>query len=346
MKLLIITQKVDETDQVLGFMVGWLTVLASQVDSLEVICLEKGKYNLPANVRVYSLGKEKGQNRLKYLFNFYRYLWSLRNKYDAIWVHMNQVYIILGWPFWYSYGKKISLWYAHGTVSLSLKLAGFLADLIFTSSASGFRLSSKKLKVVGQGIDTNKFNFDPNHIRSEGQLISIGRLSPIKKQQEIIKNLATINAVKWQLQLVGGPITLIDQNYTKDLEAQIVKLGLTSQVALIGPVSHETLPVYLRQADLFVTMSRTGSLDKVVLEAMAAGVIPVVLGATFKPVLGDYSETLSVVNEIDWSTKVSQVLSWSDKEKLAARLYLRQQIVDHHSLTNLMTQIVFALKNV
>jgi len=57
LKLLIITQKLDERDSVLGFFVGWVRELAKHFPQIIVVCLEKGEYDLPANVRGLSLGK-------------------------------------------------------------------------------------------------------------------------------------------------------------------------------------------------------------------------------------------------------------------------------------------------
>ncbi|MDO8183820.1 MAG: glycosyltransferase [bacterium] len=346
MRLLVITQKVDAADQVLGFMVDWLRVLATKVESLEVICLERGEFNLPTNVRVHSLGKEASQNRLKYLVNFYRYLWLLRNDYDAVWVHMNQVYVILGWPVWWWQNKKISLWYAHGAVSWSLKLAEKLADVIFTSSSGGFRLTSKKLKVVGQGINTEHFNFKPAEPRQAGLLVSVGRISKVKKQVDLVKSLASLDNKNWRLEFYGAPVTAADQIYDQDLAQTITDLGLKSRVILAGPVSYKDLPARLRRVEVFVTMSQTGSLDKAVLEAMAMGVIPVVLGHNFNSVLGSYQDDLAADNEVDWQAKVEKVLALPIEVKQTWRANLRSQIVDHHSLDNLMNQIVMVLKNV
>ena len=346
MRLLVITQKVDTNDQVLGFMVGWLEALAKQVKSLEVICLEKGDYKLPSNVKVYSLGKESGHGRFKYLFNFYRFLWQLRSQYDAVWVHMNQIYIILGYPLWLLGGKKISLWYAHGSISWSLKLASKLANIIFTSSASGFRLASGKVKIVGQGIDTDLFNFEPNAPREAGLMVNVGRLSSVKKQKELIVGLSTINNLPWRLEFFGSPITLADQLYTQELASTIAQLNLSERVTLAGSVSHYLLPARLREAEVFVTMSRTGSLDKAVLEAMSSGVIPVTLGETFRPILGPYGHILASSSETDLVNNLVQVISWSETEKKACRQILRQEIVNNHSLKRLMTEIVTVLKNV
>lgn len=56
--LLIITQKVDIDDDLLGFMHGWILEFSKHCDKLTVICLQKGEYHLPENVKVLSLGKE------------------------------------------------------------------------------------------------------------------------------------------------------------------------------------------------------------------------------------------------------------------------------------------------
>ena len=343
MRLLVITQKVDANDQVLGFMIGWLEALAKQAKSLEVICLEKGDYKLPDNVRVYSLGKEKGQSRLKYLFNFYRFLWQLRHRYDAVWVHMNQIYIILGYPLWFLGKKKISLWYAHGSVSFSLRLASKLAGVIFTSSASGFRLASGKVKIVGQGIDTDLFNFEPNAPREAGLMVNVGRLSSVKKQKELIVSLSTINNLPWRLEFFGSPITLADQLYTQELASTIAQLNLSDRVTLAGSLNHNLLPSRLRAAEVFVTMSRTGSLDKAVLEAMSAGVIPVTLGETFRPILPDGAKWLAADDEKTWVLAVKKVLTLSVDEKESLRRQLSQEIINKHSLTALMEKIVTTL---
>jgi len=58
MKLLIVTQTIDSNDPVLGFFVRWVEEFSKQCEEVTVICLQKGEYELPKNVRVFSLGKE------------------------------------------------------------------------------------------------------------------------------------------------------------------------------------------------------------------------------------------------------------------------------------------------
>ena len=65
MKLLIVTQKVDQNDSVLGFFHKWIIQFAGHFETVTVVCLEKGNYDLPKNVRVLSLGKEQGEKNRK-----------------------------------------------------------------------------------------------------------------------------------------------------------------------------------------------------------------------------------------------------------------------------------------
>ncbi len=119
-KLLFITQKVDKDDDVLGVYHRWLEKLAEKLDTIYVICLYKGRVELPSNVEVYSLGKEtqsdtdlrgwrRGFTRIKYILRFYKYIWSLRNCHSSVFVHMNPVYVVLDGWFWKLKRKKVFL---------------------------------------------------------------------------------------------------------------------------------------------------------------------------------------------------------------------------------------------
>src|SRR3989338_9057482 len=123
MRLLICTQAVDTTDPVLGFFHGWIVALAKHAEHVHVICLKKGEYRLPSNVLVHSLGKEEGRSLIKYTLRFYRSIWSLRNDYDSVFVHMNEEYVLLAGVFWRLLGKRIVLWRNHKKGSWRTRLA-------------------------------------------------------------------------------------------------------------------------------------------------------------------------------------------------------------------------------
>lgn len=273
MRLLVITQKVNKNDPGLGFFHEWLLRLAGQVEKLTVICLEKGEYTLPNNVTVLSLGKENSVSRLKCLINFYKYIWQERHNYDGVFVHMNPEYCILGGLFWRIWHKKILFWYMHKAVNLRLWLAEKFVNKIFTASKESFRLPSKKVEVVGHGIPVEQFAvqlFSP----PAGQicLLSVGRITPSKDLAQIIRALVEVkknaNLAHVKLDIIGAPITELDKQYVKELYS--LALSLKQELNIYAVAPRDLLEVY-QHHHLFIHTSRTGSMDKVVLEALSSG---------------------------------------------------------------------------
>jgi len=149
MRVLVVIQKVDRNDEFFGFFHGRLLDFATRCDKVNIICLESGAHDLPASVRVHSLGKESQQSRLHYLLRFYRLLWLLRHEYDEVFVYLEPLYIVLGGIVWKLLGKRIILWYNHTHRSWRLRAATWLADIVMSPQRERFPLASKKLIVVG-----------------------------------------------------------------------------------------------------------------------------------------------------------------------------------------------------
>ena len=326
MKLLIVTQAVDEEHPILGFFCRWITEFAVHCEHVHVICLQAGKHSLPANVSVYSLGKEAGVSRLTYLWRFYTNIWQLRHEYDNVFVHMNQVYVILGAPFWRAWGKSIGLWYMHGSVSFSLRIAEKLTHTIFTGSPESFRLESKKVQVTGHGIDTT--HFTPDLLVSKSlDLITVGRITEAKNLTALIDALAELPDTTITFTIVGAAVTQGEQDYEAKLRAHITAKQLTDRVVFKGKVPQTQLPTVLNQARVFVTTAQNGSLDKAVLEAMACGlpVVSMAPGTQSLPLSGCQVDSISLMTE-----QLGEVLKAEKPENYA------EYILKNHSLTTLV----------
>lgn len=257
MKLLICTQTVDADDSDLGFFVRWIEEFAKHCEEVAVICLREGKHRLPNNVRVYEIGKAVSSKQKA--ARFISLAWKLRKEYDAVFVHMNPEYIVVAGALWRLMNKKIALWYTHKSVTLKLRLAVMLADIIFTASKESFRLHSKKVRVMGHGIDTDFFSPDSSVSRGDW-ILSVGRLMRSKRH-----DLAIREAVREgkELHIAGeGP-------EREHLEALARELG--ARVRFLGGVHQSHLRDEYRKAAYLMHTSETGSLDKVVLEALACG---------------------------------------------------------------------------
>jgi glycosyltransferase involved in cell wall biosynthesis len=180
MNVLMVTQRLDMDDDVLGFVHGFIKCLSNKVAGLGIICLEQGRTDLPAKVKIFSMGKEQGRGRLGRFINYQRAMAHLAPKAQVIFGHMNPVYTILAAPWAKLFRRKMVMWYAHGYVGNRLKLAHWLADSVVTATSAGFRIPSHKVRVIGQCIDTNRFYPSPQK-RPKGcfKLLSLGRISPV-----------------------------------------------------------------------------------------------------------------------------------------------------------------------
>ncbi len=329
MKLLIFTQKVDTLDDNLSFFHRWIEEFAKHCESIIVICLFEGTHDLPKNVRVLSLGKERGVSRLKYLRRFFSYIYRERNNYDAVFVHMNQIYVVLGGLFWRLWNKRIALWYAHGAVSLSLRIATRLAETIFTSTAEGFRIVTNKRHIVGQGIDATLFAQKKEYsIGSQFRLVSSGRITPPKDipgMIDLVGNLVREN-IPATLTLIGSG----DQVYTDHLTTYASDKGLSQEILFHGGLPYHNVAATLTDYDVFLNLGKTGSLDKAILDAGAAG-LPVV---TTNPALTAFMVDSDPLNAL------RTVYHMQPEERREQGVRLREWVVREHSLSGLVARIV------
>ncbi len=344
MKLLILTQKVDKNDSVLGFFHRWIEEFSKNFESVIVICLYKGEYSLPKNVKVLSLGKEAGVSRIKYVFNFYKYIVSERNDYDKVFIHMNQIYALLGGLYWKVIGKDVYLWYTHKSVTASLKLALLFVKKVFSASAESFRVKTEKLKVMSHGIDLDLFSFDQNKIYTDKlKLITIGRISRSKDLVTILNAVSQIrNDIDVSLDVVGEPVTNDDKKYFEDIKKVVTEKSLETIVNFVGPKTQTQIVPLLKSADLFIHTSTTGSLDKAALEAMACGTLVMSSNDALLPILYPYGLTFKPGDAIFLSNELKNFVLNNNKNE--TRIKLRQMVEDSHSLVKLIHNLKNEIK--
>ena len=346
MKLLIITQVLDTEHPILGFFHRWVAEFSTQVDSIEVIALQVGKYDLLTNVHVHSLGKESGENRLKYLWRFYKNIWQLRHSYDGVFVHMNQQYVLLGYPVWKLFGKRIGLWYAHGAVSTSLALAVSLADTVFTSTPEGLAIDTPKRVIMGQGIDYQYFAPSPS-VRSTRELlelVTVGRISASKNIGILLAACVLLKEaqISFHFSIIGGPLTPEDNQYQATLQRCCVDNNLVDQVTWVGGVTQRDLPSYLHQGDIFIHDGSTKSLDKVLLEAVAAGCVVVSSNEAYRA----FTESWAPVNLFipkdsrALARRIEELAGESDQARIATMQQIQLAVQSDHSIQGLISGIV------
>ena len=333
-KLLLITQKVDKNYQLLGFFIDWLNRFALKFDKITIICLEKGEFKLPDNVEVVSMGKDRGFNKLSQLATFYRLIGTF--DYDAVFVHMNPIWVVLGGPVWRLKGKKIYFWYTHKAVTPKLRLAEKFADVIFTASKESFRLPSKKVIVTGHGINTDLFRPEPfkREIISGLKILSVGRISPVKNYGTLIEAVKILKDknIEFSVSMIGEPALDSDRIYEAKIKSRIKELGLDDNFDFAGKISHSNLPGYYKSSDIFIHLSKTGSVDKTILEAMACGMKVLSSNDSARAFL----PAELIFDESDPLELAVKILALKDKPVSPA---LREYVVTNHNLDSLIDKI-------
>ena len=141
-----------------------------------------------------------------------------------------------------------------------------------------YKADTGKISMVPGGVDLSRFRpMDKTSARrrlglpsQNTLLLSIGRLTPQKGQERIIKALACLgNDVRPHLLVVGGDGSADPER--QRLKAIAAKAGIQARVHFRGSVPHRDLPLYYAAADAFVTASHYESFGLVGLEALACG---------------------------------------------------------------------------
>ncbi|MFT7507235.1 MAG: glycosyltransferase involved in cell wall biosynthesis [Acidimicrobiales bacterium] len=340
MKLLIVTQKVDPQDQLLGFFIGWITAFASQCDEVHVFCLEAQPITLPSNVYVHSLGKSDRKGKLVWLYRLFKYSFIYRKQYDCVFVHMNPIHVALAGIWWRLLGKRIGLWYTHPSVDFKLRLATFFSHVIFTGSESSFRVRTRKRNVMGQGVDPTFFTFKSNIDIQNPKLVVVGRISPIKNIEIALELLVLLRTESnATLHIVGGPSgTPEDIVYVQTLKEMVEKMAISEAVIWDGPKNARGVQNILQECDVFVHTSLTHSADKTLPEAMASGLFVVSSNQAYKDDLPSicFKEPEAVL----YKESLDAYRQLTNQEQDALREDLRTCVEVKHSLQRLVKNIL------
>ena len=347
MRWLMITRKLDLTDDRAGFMMQWVNALAARLDHLDVICQENAHPVLPPNVRAYSMGKESGQGRTAQAWNLTRHLARLTPQADGVFCHMMPRYVIFDAPWARLYRKPLVHWYTHRTASRELRMARQLATHIMTAAPGSYPLPTPKLIVMGHGIDTSLFP----HAGQEGsppEVVTVGRLSRIKGQDRLLRAASLVareGGPHFRVRIVGGTVEH-DPGYAAELEALPTQLDPAPDAILSGPLPHSTVAEVFLNCAAAVNLSPPGLFDKAALEPMFAGKPVIVTNRDFMPLLGDHADLLYLPHDASdeqIARTLGAVMALSPAERAAIGADLRARALAEHALDSLMDRMVSVL---
>jgi glycosyltransferase involved in cell wall biosynthesis len=184
---------------------------------------------------------------------------------------MCPIYAVLAAPIARPAGVPVVLWFAHWRASALLRAAERASTTVASVDQRSFPLRSRKLHAIGHGIETSAFRCSPRSGRARPRLLALGRYSPAKGLEVVVRAVAETDA---ELTVRGPALTDEERRHRRDLERLVVELGLQERVSLGDAVPRTAVLALFADSDALVNNMRAGAPDKVVYEA-AASCLPV-----------------------------------------------------------------------
>jgi len=343
MKLLIITQKIDSEDPVLGFFHHWVEKLAQHFTQTTVICLQKGSVRLPPEIAVWSLGKELRPSRWSYLLKFFRAVWSQRAGYDAVFVHMNPVYILLGGFFWRLLGKNCYLWYNHSHGNAATRLAAAMATAVFYTSPFSYTARFKHSRRMPAGIDTQLFQRDAGTARQPHSILYLGRISPIKKVDVLIRAADILHkrGIAFTLTIAGGAEEPFADFYQR-VTALAASSSCSGSIRFAGEIPNYRAAELYSSHEVLVNLSPAGLFDKAVLEAMACEAMVLASSPAFRECLPREC-FFDEGNAEDLAEKLNGILNLPPETRQRYGKQFREYITEKQGLDLLVKELSLTL---
>ena len=157
----------------------------------------------------------------------------------------------------------------HKLISPILHLIWRRADAVIANSQGLRRLAQAfdrqvNIQVIPNGVDTEKYRVSSRSWEPP-VLLTVGRLVSQKGIDILLRGLAAVRDLPWNLLVVG------DGKDKAGLETLAAELGLEHRIRFAGWKNRDELIEYYRQANLYVHTSYDEGMSNAVLEAMASG---------------------------------------------------------------------------
>lgn len=353
MRVLWFNLATDADDTILGFTVRWIEAVAQRVERVYVVTMRQGRLQLPGNVRVVSLGRERGFSEARRGARFYLLLWEVlrRESIDVCFSHMTPIFSIMAAPLLRVWRVPIVTWYAHARIHWKVRLAHAVSARMTTSLARTYGYRRDKLRIIGQGIDTNFFRPDGCDDTANPPLVlCAGRLSPVKDHKTFVTAVAKLRdrgSPPFQAVILGDA-PQGQEEYARSLEDMIRSTRTSDVIRLHAGVPMEELRHWYCRATAHVNLTPAGSGDKVALEGMSCQRPVVVANDDFRETLGVHAERLlfppgdpeSLTERLGW------LLSRPPSERKTMGADLRNEIVARHSLDALASRLLDVFREV
>jgi glycosyltransferase involved in cell wall biosynthesis len=335
-RLLFVTQQVDPGDPVLAATVPKVAALAERVDEVAVLALGGLPAALPENVRVRTFAAARRAHRGA---RFEAALLSelrRRPRPYAIVAHMCPIYAVLAAPFARPLRVPLLLWYTHWHAHRLLRVATRLVDGVISVDRRTFPLSSPKVRALGHGIDLREFSCRPAGGNGTLRLLALGRYSPAKGLDVVLRGLrlALDRRLDLRLEAHGPASNDVERAHRRELAALVEELGLGGRVLLEGPVPRSRLTELFARSDVLVNNMRAGATDKVVYEACASCVPALASNPAFDDLFAGLDPSLSFERDdpAALADRLAAFAAVSPEQRGRVGRVLRRRVEERHSV--------------
>ncbi|MCL6708466.1 glycosyltransferase family 4 protein [Pseudomonas sp. R2.Fl] len=134
------------------------------------------------------------------------------------------------------------------------------------------RVAARKTVLIENGVDSLKFASERENVPSK-RLVTIGRFSVNKRIDRLLDVMKALTAKDpdWRLDVIGSPSDL----GAADMDGLIAERGLGPYVTVHLSPENARIRELLAEASLFVSASEYEGFGLVAVEAMGAGLVPV-----------------------------------------------------------------------
>jgi glycosyltransferase involved in cell wall biosynthesis len=341
-RIVFITQQVDRTHPVLAATVSKITALAERVDEVAVLADGAVPGTLPENcrVRVFASPLKVGRG-----LRFESALVAeLTSRPSAVIAHMCPIYAVLAAPLVRPLRIRLLLWYTHWNATPTLRLAERLASDVVSVDPRSFPLDSVKVTATGHGIDLREFTCSTGPADGDFRLVALGRYSPAKGLETIIRGVGLAVEAGLDTRLViHGPATSAEERAHREAVEQLVReLGLEARVRLGHAILRSEIPALFATAGALVNNMRAGAPDKVVYEACASCLPVVVSNPVFDELLDDLEPQLRFPREdpAAFADRVHALAASPREARAAIGRTLRDRVDERHSVDSWADRIL------
>jgi hypothetical protein len=329
----------DDNNPILNFSWNWVTEFSKLYQEVLVFTTHMGNSKFKNSIKITELGGGTFANRLKAIIRLFRALAIIiKDREDAIVFHHMSVNsaVILGLPLRIA-GIKQGLWYSHSSNNWKIKIASIFVNNIFTSSESAFPIKNRKTFFLGHGIRSQDYLQSPaRSLETEHRVVSIGRVTPIKRLENILYSISEANISPKQVTFIG-PTSPENGKYRSNLLKLAKELEI--ELEILDQVKSTEIPKILSKYGIYYT-GTPKSTDKAAIEAAISGCYVLSDNPNTRELVGmqEFWNSISS-NPINLKDQIEQIFNRTKEESIVDRQLIQNYSTQRNDLTVLINKI-------